>query len=135
MIRQHSFVFRYCLLLTILLLLFPSLQATSDEQSPIDSLRKALSNARTNDTLRVNLLNVLSVVLRSSSLREAEQYANEARVLAQQLHFTRGEAEALWQLAYFASQRGNNDQALKLLQETKALFEQLGDKAKVAKRL
>lgn len=133
MIRQHSFVFRYCLLLTILLLLFPSLQATSDEQSPIDSLRKALSNARTNDTLRVNLLNVLSVVLRSSSLREAEQYANEARVLAQQLHFTRGEAEALWQLAYFASQRGNNDQALKLLQETKALFEQLGDKAKVAK--
>lgn len=118
-----------------ILLLLPchSPWAFSQEKLPIDSLRAALSIARTNDTLRVNLLNALSVGLRNSALREAEQYAHEARALAQKLHYTRGEAEALWQQAYFASQRGNNEQALKLLQEAKVLFERHGDNAKVAK--
>lgn len=78
----------------ILSFLFVSQLALSQVDTVGDSLKILIESAR-EDTIKVNLLIELSTHYRRSSSKEAINYGLEARDLAQQLNFQKGEAFAL----------------------------------------
>lgn len=96
------------------------------QQSKLDSLKAALSTVQ--DTTKVNLLLDISKAYVGTDQQQAIEYANQARNLARQHHFPKGEAYALKNigLAYFME--GNYAEVLKYWQMSLRTFRSIQDK-------
>jgi signal transduction histidine kinase len=95
------------------------------QTNKIDSLQAALATAK--DTIKVNLLLDISKSYISSDPTQAIMYANQAKNLASDLKFQRGEAYALKNigLAYYV--QGNYVEVLKYWQQSLKIFVAIQD--------
>jgi len=98
----------------------------------LDSLRSLLSQ-RAEDTSTVLLLSLLSEKLARSQPHESLMYAEKALRLARQLDFVRGKAVASYNVANAHYRLGNYAPALEYATTAREMYENLADKANVAK--
>ncbi len=97
------------------------------QQGLLDSLNKELKNHRTHDTIRIELLNQLSLRVLKTDPEQALALDKEARILSQELGYKRGTAAALNNYAAYELLKGNAQAALSLSLEAIQMGEQLHD--------
>ncbi|HSY76554.1 MAG TPA: tetratricopeptide repeat protein [Bacteroidia bacterium] len=104
----------------------------SAQQHEIDSLWNRLKNAK-EDTVKVNLLNVLSGKLNeTSNYDSALNCATDANILAEKLGFKKGRAMALRNIASVHFAHGNNTTALEYYTRALNLNQEISDKVGIA---
>ncbi len=81
--------------LLILLLLTLMGGKTHAQPAKVDSLEQVLKLHRTNDTVRVNLLNQIAYSVYTTNADKTRSYATQADKLSDKLHFRKGKAESL----------------------------------------
>lgn len=91
-----------------------------------DSITQVLQHTP-QDTLRVNLLNKLAGYWFQSNADSMVARAREAKTLAQKLHFTKGTADAIIQIAIYNRNKGDYAIALEELHTAAGFYEQLGN--------
>ncbi len=89
----------------------------------IDSLKNILG-ASIEDTNKVNILNRLSSALASSSLEEAEKYADMAKTISVKLNFSAGLADALYNKGFTFFYKGLYDQSIETFLQSQKIQEQ-----------
>jgi two-component sensor histidine kinase len=89
-----------------------------------DSLKKRLT-VSVADTAKVNLLNKLAGSYLQSDASLTPGYAKEARTLATQLHYEKGIADAMVNMAVYTRQQGDYSGALEQLLQAVTLYEKL----------
>src|SRR5690606_390886 len=110
----------------VLAIMLGNLSAFSFQQNTkADSLRVRLQAAT--DTIEVNLLNELARQYWMKQADTAQQYARQGLKEAQQIHYPKGEAEALRILGWSYSRQGNQKQARVYLKRAVRVFEQIGN--------
>ncbi|MBS1680292.1 MAG: tetratricopeptide repeat protein [Bacteroidetes bacterium] len=90
-----------------------------------DSLRSRLLRQSDPDTTRIILLNQLAYELRDDSAAHAYKYAQEARAISENVHYTKGKAEAYALIGLSLWSQANYSLALKNLLEGLALADSL----------
>lgn len=80
------------------------------------------------DTVRVNRLNSLALLLRSNSATESATLFRQALALATRLHYARGQADALFGLGYYYREQSRYVQALNYTQQAHQLYVRLQDR-------
>jgi adenylate cyclase len=120
------------LMTALLFLLFAErLAAKGTLQSKLDSLAKAVENAKP-DTNKVNLLNQLAFKSSTADAKQSLKYAEEAYALASKLNWTKGMA---WAIAYKGSgyrDLAEYDKAKQCMREGLRLFESINETLGVA---
>ncbi len=97
-----------------------------------DSLLAVLKKA-TPDTSKVNLLISLCTEFRlTGDLDKGLQYGSEGLKLAEELHWKKGEGEALINIGIIQWSKGNYSQALKKYFDALKNFEELGEENRIA---
>src|ERR1700756_3904841 len=97
---------------TKLLLIFSFFAGQLLSAQKTDSLVQVLKTAK-EDTNKVNTINILvSIYINNGSYDVALQYASQAKALARQLSFTRGEAIAFKKIGRIYFSKGNYAQAV-----------------------
>jgi adenylate cyclase len=116
-------------------LLFIALCVQSIAQTKqADSLISVLKTA-SEDTLKVNTLITLSGSLLRTNTEVALRYANEAKALADQLGYARGQAYSLKSIGMGYYFQGNYIETLLYWQQSLTTFETMGDKLGIANML
>jgi len=98
------------------------------QNAEVDSLQNFLRSAK-EDTQKVYATNRLAKILEDKDPALSLQYARQAYVLSDKLHFIKGKAMALVYHADFYYFRGNADSAEKKYEEALALFASIKDKS------
>jgi signal transduction histidine kinase len=93
----------------------------SPAQSPLDSLQKALQNAK-NDTNKVNILQKIGSMYRFSDVKKAQTYANQSLQLAEKLNYAKGIAFAYIELGISADIQGDYKKALSYYEKAEPIF-------------
>ncbi|MBN8697429.1 MAG: tetratricopeptide repeat protein [Bacteroidetes bacterium] len=112
--------------LTFLLLLFVA-SAFSQDKKNVDSLL-AVIGKKPHDTVLVNCYVKLASEYKNNEPKTAEDYANKALTLAQNIQFKKGTANAYHVLGMINSYQSNNDKALELYMLALKINEELKDK-------
>lgn len=116
-------------------LLFLSTHFQSISQShQADSLLTIIKSSK-EDTVKVNTLIVLSGSLLKSNIVMARSYANEAKLLADKLNFSRGQAYALKSIGMSYYFQGNYIETLLYWQQSLSTFQSINDKRGIANLL
>ena len=100
----------------------------------IDSLQKSLVHTPT-DTIKINILNRLAFALRESNQEEAFKYADEAKKMAEAIHFSKGITYSLDNLAWIYNRRGLIGRAYEYATRALEVCERNGDEAQGARCL
>jgi len=101
----------------------PGEESASTGNPTLDSLKLVL-NSQGQDTARVNTLNAIAIELRGNG---AIQYGTEAKNLAEQLNYTRGQALANKYIGIGYFDQGEYTEALKYWEPSLETYEELGD--------
>jgi len=118
-----------------IVLLFLSTHFQSISQShQADSLLTIIKSSK-EDTVKVNTLIVLSGSLLKSNIVMARSYANEAKLLADKLNFSRGQAYALKSIGMSYYFQGNYIETLLYWQQSLSTFQSINDKRGIANLL
>jgi tetratricopeptide (TPR) repeat protein len=113
--------------LTLYLLLFIAFSANA--QHVADSLRLYIQTAKA-DSNKVNALNALSKEnIMMGNYPDAEKFANEASLLAEQIGFHAGNGRALNMIGNINNVQGNSDKAVEYYLRAVKIREKIGDKA------
>lgn len=105
-------------------------------QSPkIERIKEQLQTQKAPDTVRVNLLTSLSMLLRATDIEAAEKNAREAIDLAKTISYPRGHARALNALAVISRVEGNPQRALHFLLKALNINKILSDTSGIAQTL
>ncbi|MHC1775999.1 MAG: adenylate/guanylate cyclase domain-containing protein [Lentimicrobium sp.] len=120
--------------LYIIAFLFTISVGSHGQTRQADSL-KLLIKAAKDDTLKVNTLIALSGSLVRTDAKDALLYANQAKELADQLGFERGQAYALKSLGMGYYFQGNYIETLLYWQQSLETFQSIGDKLGIANML
>lgn len=104
-------------------------------QNPLrDSLEHALQGGK-EDTIRVQTLNALAVLLMNSDPEKGIDHARKALALTERLGWKKGAGTAYQAMGRYAYIQGDQEAALSYLQKGLRIYEDLGDKAGTAKLL
>lgn len=116
----------------VIISFFLSINILIAQQSEIDSLQTVVKN-RNEDTLKVNILNLLSSELDDNGKFDmALQYADQALNLSQKLSYKKGEAVAFINFGNIYADKGNAEEALRRYNASLKIREQLGDNNNIA---
>jgi serine phosphatase RsbU (regulator of sigma subunit) len=121
---------KYLKPLLLLPLILNALSAFAQDPDP-DSLGAVLERTP-EDTSRVNVLNVLAYSLHRTNPEEAIKYGLDAIVLADEIGFQKGLAEAYKIVGLGYYMQGNYTEALRNWESSLKLFELLGDEPGIA---
>lgn len=119
--------------LFFLFMIFFSVNGYSQD-SKTDSL-KALLQSTVNDSSKVNLLNIISYNLFTSSPVEAIDYGKQALKLAEEVNFKKGIAYAFKNIGLGYYMQGNFVEVLIYWEQSLKVFESIGDKLGVSNML
>ena len=129
----HSTFVNYVqILLFLVLSSFPLFCAAQDVRT--DSLKTILLSSE-DDTLKINILNVLADHLNRSQPSKTIEYGNEARVLAEELNFEKGLAFALKNIGQGYFNQGNYVEALLNWEQSLRIFESVHNESAAANLL
>ncbi len=77
------------------------------QNTKVDSLETLLKNQKTEDTVRVHLLNQIAYLVYKNDTNKAKSYATQAGELSDKINFLKGKAESFWvigvSLSYYSS--------------------------------
>ncbi len=97
--------------LFIILILVFCINTNYAQEKSIDSLKNLFKSSKV-DTTKVNILIKISAKYMQDKPEKALNYAHQAAELAKDVKFRKGEAEALYQIAYYYYQRSDLKDAL-----------------------
>ncbi|HER08043.1 MAG TPA: tetratricopeptide repeat protein [Bacteroides sp.] len=97
----------------------------------IDSLKSVLELVKT-DTARVNKLNEIAYIVFRTDSDEAISYGSEAKLLAEQIDFRKGIAEACKNIGLGYYMKGNYSEAFRNWDRSLEAYQELGDDQGVA---
>ena len=117
--------------ITVLLLAIAVAINTSSQDTEVDSLRKILVTTN-EDTNHVWTLISLARSYEYYKPDTAMYYAQQATQLARKLHFGKGEANSLDEIAYLLSQTGNYPKALETAFKSLRIYEALDNQRGIA---
>ncbi|MGI9543325.1 MAG: tetratricopeptide repeat-containing sensor histidine kinase [Cyclobacteriaceae bacterium] len=109
-------------------IIFPSVDISVAQETPLDSLTAELKRYTAQDTVRLQLLIAASDEVIWNNTDSALEYAMEAGQLSKQLDWPKGRALALKQLGVVHNRRSNYLKAMDYLQEALKISESLSDK-------
>jgi signal transduction histidine kinase len=105
--------------IVLLLLLICIVDGTYAQQAKVDSLENLLKAHKTEDTVRINLLNKIAFLIYKENANKANSYATQAGELSDKIIFLKGKAESLWvigsSLSFYKSDKLALDYFLKAL--------------------
>jgi len=111
------------------------LNFTNAQNAKVDSLENVLKIHKTDDTIKVNLLNQIAYLIYQKDSGKAQNYAAQAGELSDKLFFLKGKAESYWvigtSILYNKSDRLALDYFLKALK----IAEEINNKPKTVKYL
>jgi tetratricopeptide (TPR) repeat protein len=123
------------LMFIAVILLYPSV-SLCQQLSVIDSLeQKIAAGSKKDTTYMLLLLDAGNVLYQSGNYNKATNYCRKAVQLAQELKFTRGEAEASHRLGTLLIDRGKHNEALQWLLNAVRIRQQMGDFLNAARSL
>ncbi|NAS31844.1 tetratricopeptide repeat protein [Flavobacteriaceae bacterium R38] len=96
----------------------------SQNQTKIDSLKRALSSHQTEDSTRVEILTLLHEKLMFSEPEAAKKYAEEELRISQKIDYQEGIGRGFLHLANYFENRNNTDSTLFYYNKAKGVFEQ-----------
>lgn len=103
------------------------------QSTKVDSLENVLRIHKTDDTIKVNLLNQIAYLVYQKDSGKAQNYATQAGELSDKLSFLKGKAESYWvvgtSILYSKSDKLALDYFLKALK----IAEEIDNKPKIAK--
>jgi len=115
------------LLVILSLFLFDKINA---QNTKVDSLENVLKINKTDDTIKVNLLNQIAYLIYQNDSGKALNYATQAGELSDKLFFLKGKAESLWvigtSLSFYKSDKLALEYFLKALKIAKEINFKLG---------
>jgi len=118
---------------SFIVFVFTMIALSTSAQSPLlDSLQTDLKNHPQNDTIKVRILNELSLRILKNQPDRSLDYAQKALSLSQLLKFQTGVGEAKNNLALYHSMKGNVDIALKEAFDAARIGEQNNQKKLLA---
>jgi len=97
------------------------------QNKKVESLSNELSNHTQNDTVRVNLLNKLTIEYSTFNNIKAEKLAHEANDLAREIKYKKGEAKSFFLLGKTDVSKSEFDTALKYVLQALKLYENIND--------
>ena len=115
----------------IIILLLVSILSTRAQSRQTDSLNSLLSVAKS-DTSKVNILLALSKSLVKSDSKKALLFANQAKMLSEELDFKKGTAYALKSIGMSYYFQGNYIETVLYWQQSLNTFRAMGDKLGIA---
>lgn len=119
----------------ILLLYFVPLFITSyGQDTQIDSLKTVIESSG-EDTVKVNALNDLSLLIWDIQPNMAITYANKARVIGNKINYKKGVANALKNIGMGYYTKGDYIQVLQYFQQSLATYDSLEDKVGISNLL
>lgn len=120
-------------LLLLLLILFTFAEADAQKRE-IDSLEIVLNEYKTDDIVKVNLINKIARVLNKKDPEKSRSYAEQSRKLSKQLNYPEGEAVSLWitGLSYHLTDK---KKAISLFEEALSIARKIGYKAGICQYL
>jgi len=104
------------------------------QKKNIDSLENVLKSHRYDDTIKVNLLNVIGYGVYTKDAEKTRRYALQAEKLSDQLHFQKGKSESLW-LTGVSYVRKDNEKAFEYYQKALEIANEINYKVGVIKCL
>ncbi len=115
--------------ISILVLAFSlSIQTlTFSQEKVIDSLKNELLQHKKNDTIKVNLLNVLSSRYSSFDFNKSKEKAQEANSLAKKLNYKKGEARSFIRLSSNHQKKSELDEAEEDALKALKLYEEINN--------
>ncbi|PQJ12614.1 hypothetical protein CJD36_002390 [Flavipsychrobacter stenotrophus] len=118
-----SSTWRLIVILSVCLLLTsPNVSAQK-----LDSLKGALTEYAHDDTNKVSLMLRVGKEYQRQSLDSMEALTSRAKVLSQKIHFLKGEADALTQMAYVCVYKAQPEKAMLLVRQADVIYEKTGD--------
>jgi len=111
--------------IVFLLVAFTLLSAYGQDPQ-IDSLKTVIESSG-EDTVKVNALNNLSLLIWDSQPNMAITYANEARTLGNKINYKKGVAHALKNIGMAYYTKGDYIEVLQYFQQSLSTFDSLGD--------
>ena len=66
------------------------------QSTRVDSLENLLNNHKTEDTVRVQLLNQIASLVYKNDTNKAKSYTTQAGELSDKINFLKGKAESIW---------------------------------------
>jgi len=117
----------------LIIFLYFLVSAVQAQKTPIDSLKNILST-NINDTLRVNILNQISFLLRNSDIKTSFNYALQANELAKKINYKNGIAESYGYMGLLYYREGKHDLSVEAHLKSLRLYEELGNKRFIAFR-
>lgn len=121
-VRSSIFIFCFCFFLY---------GFAAAQPKTLDSLKFVLKSK--SNIERVNVLNAIAKTSIYGSHKEVIRYAEEALVLAKQLQFKEGEADALYNLSYGYYLKSEIDSSFLFVKHAKKLFTGMNNKNGIAK--
>ena len=105
----------------------------AQKNASVDSLKNLL-NTEITDTLRINILNQISFLLRNNSVKGSFAYAREANELSKRIKYKNGLAESYGYMGLLHYREGKHDLAVEAHLKSLRLYEELGNKKFIAFR-
>lgn len=117
------------IIISIFILSFCFAKAFSSTNT--DSLLNVLNNTKI-DSLKIDLLNLLSNSCKDQDPQKSMEYAMQAKTMSEKINYHKGIANALHEIAGLEYDNGNYSAALNLFEKSLAMREKLGDKKNIA---
>lgn len=101
--------------------------AVLSQNTALDSLEATLKIHEEKDTIRVNLLNSISLNYSNTNSTKAEELAQEANSLAKNIRYVKGEAKSYFLLSKINISKSELDQAVVDAEQALILYQEIAD--------
>ena len=108
-------------------------QISFSQQKQIDSLLLLLENHSKNDSIKVNLYNDLAFENLKIDLKKANIYSSNAKKIAKEINYIKGEARNLYIQAVIHLYKGETNNAIKIINHSILLYSKTSDYEGLAK--
>ena len=120
--------------LKLILLLFLSIFIIENlhaQNQQADSLEKVLRLHKTDDTIKVNLLNEIAQLLSTTDFDKSLKYATQSGVISDKLKYRKGKAESIWLIGVYYA-RIDKQLAIKYFKQAIKIAEEIKYKKGIA---
>ncbi|MGQ1784349.1 tetratricopeptide repeat-containing sensor histidine kinase [Saccharicrinis sp. GN24d3] len=126
---------RYNLYLSYVLLFTISIFGIDAQTVKTDSLKNLLQIRSKKDSTRVNLLNETANAFQNINPETSKKYITEAYNISIALNYSKGKAEAFYQMANYYNTISDFEKVLEYAQKSQTIFEDISDKKGMAKNM
>ncbi len=130
--NYNKFIYFRLVFVIFILTNIPFASPLSGQTNVIDSLQTLLKKRTESDTLKVNLLNEIASKTFRYSLEDARKYAEEAKELADELYYIKGQAESRKNIAFYYINKADYAKSLTNYSEAYELYQKIDDKNRMA---